>query len=227
MFFYSNDAAFFTYDVGVAGFDDYFVASGLSGVGATWFLKPRTPSAYVDGTIGIAAWNEISTDGGTVDGITGVGLSVGGGLEFARHWLVDGEVVVGRPRGDFDGVSTMTVRVGLIWLCTEADSGEWPGRHGLQLGVGGRRHCSVERTDLVVGWRTLSARTSSSSPAGRVHCRAAGHNRSLAKRDRALREHCARRYRARRPGEATAKSPASRSEGGTRSLCPQTETASS
>jgi hypothetical protein len=113
MIYYSNDAAFFS----VAGLDDYLVVSGLSGIGATWFLKPRAPSAYVDATVGIAAWNVISTDDGTVDGMTGMGLSVGGGLEFARHWLVDGELVVGRPRGDFDqGVNTMTLRVGLIWL---------------------------------------------------------------------------------------------------------------
>ena len=117
MIYYSNDAAFFSYDIGVAGFDDYLVASGLSGLGATWFLKPRAPSAYLDATIGIAAWNEISTDDGTVDGITGAGLSVGGGLEFARHWLADGELIVGRPRGDFDeGYNIMTLRVGLIWL---------------------------------------------------------------------------------------------------------------
>jgi hypothetical protein len=118
LIYYSNDAAFFNYDYSVPGFEyDVLVISGLSGIGATWFLKPRAPSAYVDATIGIAAWNEIDTDDGAVESMTGLGLSVGGGFEFARHWLVDADLIVGRPRDDEGyGLNTMTLRVGLIWL---------------------------------------------------------------------------------------------------------------
>jgi hypothetical protein len=44
-------------------------------------------------------------------------LPVGGGFEFARHWLIDGDGVMGRPRGEFDeGINTLSLRIGEIWL---------------------------------------------------------------------------------------------------------------
>jgi hypothetical protein len=111
LIYYSNDASFFS------PADEYLVSSGLSGVGVTYFLMPQAPSYYVDGAIGIAAWNVLSQADATLDSMTGFGLAVGAGYEFARHWLVDVDIVVGRPRGDFSaGYNTTTIRLGLIWL---------------------------------------------------------------------------------------------------------------
>jgi hypothetical protein len=114
LIYYSNDASFFSVS---SEFDDVFISSGLSGVGVTYFLKPAAPSSYVDASLGFAAWNVFDTDEGSIDSSTGLGLSMGGGFEFARHWLIDGDLVIGRPRGDFDeGYNTTTLRIGVIWL---------------------------------------------------------------------------------------------------------------
>jgi hypothetical protein len=94
-------------------------ASGLSGIGASVFLSPVAPSAYFHAVIGQGVWAEIYDDG-SADGYTGRGFAVGGGYEFAAHWLVDLTVAVTRPkhdRGSFtETYKTTTWTLGLIWL---------------------------------------------------------------------------------------------------------------
>jgi hypothetical protein len=111
LIYYSNDAAFYKETSSFGG--DVLVAVGMSGVGATYFLQPAAPSFYLNGALGIAALNAVSLDDATQDGITGWGVSLGGGYEFARHWLLDGDLVLGRLDG---GLNTSTLRVGIVWL---------------------------------------------------------------------------------------------------------------
>lgn len=54
------------------------------------------------------------------DGYSGTGFSLGGGYEFASHWLVDVAAIVTRPKHDrgtvTDTYETTTWRVALVWL---------------------------------------------------------------------------------------------------------------
>jgi len=112
MIYYHSAGTFYTIDDFSGGSDLYTL--GISGIGATWFLKPGAPSAYVDGTIGRAAWNVLDLDGGGAENIaSGWGFSLGGGFEFARHWLLSGDIIM--TRLEFDTNAT-TMRVGLRWL---------------------------------------------------------------------------------------------------------------
>ena len=112
LLYYSNDAAFFsdpTFD------DDVINVSGLTGFGATWFVRPAAPSFYVGGSIGVSTWAFISNDGDS-DAITGSGFAITGGYEFARHFMIDADVVFGRPGDEFGRLSTRTIRLAINWL---------------------------------------------------------------------------------------------------------------
>jgi hypothetical protein len=112
MIYYSNVANFYSFDDSFNG-ETYVEALGMSGVGATWFFKPTQPSFFVNGAIGIAALRSISTEDSSTDGISGVGVTVGGGYEFARHFLLDAKLLVTRLEDDLNGSA---LRVGLTWL---------------------------------------------------------------------------------------------------------------
>lgn len=112
LIYYTNDASFFSLE----GTDDQLVVSGLSGVGGTYFLKPAAPSFFFDASLGISAFNILDTDGGGTESYTGLGIGVGGGYEFARHWLVDLDVVFGSPDGDGLSLDTRTFRLAINWL---------------------------------------------------------------------------------------------------------------
>jgi hypothetical protein len=112
LIYYSNDASFFSPAT------DYLASSGLTAIGASYFLKPEGPSFFFQGSLGLSAYNMIDTgDATSVDGMTGIGLALGAGYEFARHWLVDLDLVFGRMDQDFGGsFNTRTIRVAFNWL---------------------------------------------------------------------------------------------------------------
>jgi hypothetical protein len=87
LLYYSNNAAFSRDD-----FDDFFLV-GLSGGGVTYLMKATSPTPFVSGSVGVATLSSIVED---TDAEYGVGFSVGGGFEFARHWSVDGQVIFAR-----------------------------------------------------------------------------------------------------------------------------------
>ncbi len=57
--------------------------TGLSGLGATWHLSPRAPSAYLLGAFGMGSSSQPFNDG--VDVHRGAGYLLGAGYEFAPH----------------------------------------------------------------------------------------------------------------------------------------------
>jgi hypothetical protein len=66
------------------------------------------------GTVGLGVYSSfLIDDPGNSNSITGVGLSLGGGYEFARHFMVDGEVILTSLENDLKG---RALRVGLTWL---------------------------------------------------------------------------------------------------------------
>jgi hypothetical protein len=85
---------------------------GFAGVATTYFLKPRSPSAYLVGGIGYSYWDYTFTTEdesewadpawvalGALAGIpvinTGAGVLGGLGYEFARHWSVECDLLWG------------------------------------------------------------------------------------------------------------------------------------
>ncbi|MBD3297436.1 MAG: hypothetical protein GF341_02190 [candidate division Zixibacteria bacterium] len=63
------------------------VASGIGGIGVTYFFKRSVPSVLVHGGGGLAAYT-LPFEDGTNDW-SGYGLWFGGGYEFSRHWTFD------------------------------------------------------------------------------------------------------------------------------------------
>jgi len=114
LLYYSNDAAFTGVPEGSN--QEGILATGLSGLGATYFLNLDQGSFYVDGAVGASARNFISTDDGAVDSDTGFGFSIGGGWEFAPHWLLDADLIFGKVDVGIGDLKTNIFRVGVIWL---------------------------------------------------------------------------------------------------------------
>ena len=118
LIYYNADAAFFRPSYAEEE-DLAFAASGLSGVGAAVFLRPIAPSPYLHVAVGQGVRAEVD-DIDRADGYSGTGFSLGGGYEFASHWLVDVAAIVTRPKHDrgtvTDTYETTTWRVALVWL---------------------------------------------------------------------------------------------------------------
>ena len=66
-----------------AGYD----AIGMSAVGLTYMLKPTTRTPFVTSAVGASLGMSIGSSS-TTD--VGLGLSLGGGYEFARHFSIGG-----------------------------------------------------------------------------------------------------------------------------------------
>ena len=67
----------------------------LSGFGTKYMFSPTSPSGYVNGAVGVAAGGYIDFGEGTFSNLdSGVGFSLGGGWEFARHFSIGGDIVI-------------------------------------------------------------------------------------------------------------------------------------
>ncbi|MEZ5291159.1 MAG: SH3 domain-containing protein [Vicinamibacterales bacterium] len=74
--------------------DDAYDLLGMTGGGATYFFGPRARSWYVTGALGAAIGADVNLDRGTVGSSDrGLAYVVGGGVEFARHWLLGGSAM--------------------------------------------------------------------------------------------------------------------------------------
>ncbi|MBN1149771.1 hypothetical protein JXA84_00960 [candidate division WOR-3 bacterium] len=63
-----------------------------AGIGMTYFFKPKTHSAYIDGNFGFA----IYPIGDWLDDITGgPGFFLGEGYKFSEHWHFHGSILFG------------------------------------------------------------------------------------------------------------------------------------
>ncbi len=71
---------------------------GVTGVGVTYMLRPTSRSAFVRGSVGGGIIADVDFDSSTIESDdAGLGLTVSGGYEFARHWSVEGGAMFVRP----------------------------------------------------------------------------------------------------------------------------------
>jgi hypothetical protein len=64
---------------------------GVTGMGVTYMVRPTAPSPFVRGSVGGGIAADVDFGSGSVSrDDTGLGLTLGGGYEFARHWSVEG-----------------------------------------------------------------------------------------------------------------------------------------
>ena len=109
--YYLSEASWFGLD-NIVG-DRVTIASGLSGVGVTKYVRAQAPSPFFLGSIGLTTWSTpFEERSGTW---VGAGLMLGGGFEFSRHWSVEGNLVWGKPKDEDSGVevssNTFSIRV--------------------------------------------------------------------------------------------------------------------
>lgn len=117
MLYWSSDVSWFRL---TDEFDDGVVISGIGGLGATYFIRDAAPSPYLTAALGFNSFNYIGISDAEITQFFGPGIALGGGFEFARHWLLDGKVLLGRPRhtedGFTDALRVRTFKVTLNWL---------------------------------------------------------------------------------------------------------------
>ena len=75
---------------------------GATGVGVTYMLSSSSPSPFVRGTVGGGIVANVDFGSGSVgSNDSGLGLTLSGGYEFARHWSVEGGAMFVRlPSGN-------------------------------------------------------------------------------------------------------------------------------
>jgi hypothetical protein len=74
-------------------------ATGMSGLGFT--LTPgSSPNFYINGGVGIHVWSEFDFDSGTNASLTGLGLLAGVGYHLSELWMLDFDIIYGKPGDD-------------------------------------------------------------------------------------------------------------------------------
>ena len=101
---YTNKVSWFSIDTGSEKFggpESITITNGISSVAITHFFQPAAPSPYLTVGIGIAVWSApFEVD---LEGISGFGLFLGGGMEFSPHWDVGATVMWGKPGNSESG----------------------------------------------------------------------------------------------------------------------------
>jgi len=95
---------------------DLTVASGISGLGFTWFTNPDPKGLFLTGTLGFASWDYPFEDDS--DMLTGFGVALGLGYEFAPHWAVDLNLMFGSPERSVLDATLKSEFVGLAVTVT-------------------------------------------------------------------------------------------------------------
>ena len=96
------------------------IASGVGGLGVTWYTASAGPSWFVSGLLGFANWSAVfENDSG---GQNGFGVSGGGGYEFSSHWSIEASLSWSSPsdsegsrKVETDPLSVLVVINGLAY----------------------------------------------------------------------------------------------------------------
>lgn len=90
------------------------IANGLGAAGVSYFFRPEAPSPFISGGLGFSTWATPFEEG--TETWSGLGIFVGGGYEFARHWRVEGYLSWGKPTHKKFGVEMSSNA--LSFMCT-------------------------------------------------------------------------------------------------------------
>lgn len=99
--YYVNKVIFFS----AANVD--LIATGMSGIGFTYPL-PSSPDFYFNGGIGIGVWTELDFEAATTESISGLGLLAGVGYHLNELWMLDFDVMYGKPGDDTVTLNTLS-----------------------------------------------------------------------------------------------------------------------
>ena len=82
------------------------IGSSVTAAAVTYYMSPEVSSWFVTGGLGLAGWStRLESDARTYYGI---GLIVGGGYEFSRHWYVEADLTWGQTSDKEDGIEVST-----------------------------------------------------------------------------------------------------------------------
>ena len=95
----------------IAGDNTFFTISGITGAGVSYYLKPTSPSLYINAGAGISVWYRY------YEGlIFGLGFMGGIGYEFTQHWSVECGVMWGNPRYEEDKIKSFAISLSIIGI---------------------------------------------------------------------------------------------------------------
>lgn len=103
MVYWLSKVAWFGKNDSTTDYQDNTIASGVGGLGISYFLKPQAPSLFVTAGAGFSAWS-IPFEG--TDPWTGIGFAWGLGYEFSTNWNVEANVVLGKPKDEVGNIKS-------------------------------------------------------------------------------------------------------------------------
>lgn len=85
---YTNKVMWMSF-VEPVGQESQAAISGATMLGLSYFLKSGTPSLFFSGAVGAAVWSRFPQANNEDERWLGLGLSLGVGFEFSRHWMIE------------------------------------------------------------------------------------------------------------------------------------------
>ena len=111
LLYYTNKVSWFSAWDNIAAF-------GLTGLGLTYYLKPKAPSPLLNAGLGFSSFL-CPFESGWGSSPWGLGFSLGAGYELSPHWSIDVDLIMGWPSngGDVIDVShtynVLSVQIGI------------------------------------------------------------------------------------------------------------------
>jgi len=86
--------------------DNVIILNGFGGAGISYYLKQQSPSFFLSGGLGYSSWGTPFEEG--TEGSYGLGLFLGGGYEFSKHFCIEGNLKWGNPSEDILSTNAFT-----------------------------------------------------------------------------------------------------------------------
>jgi hypothetical protein len=102
--YYFSKVSWFGFDNALG--ENVTISSGVGGIAVRRYFGVEGRAAFVNGGIGLSSWSAPFEDNS--DSWTGLGIMVGAGYEFARHWALEVDLNWGAPQEESGGVTAKT-----------------------------------------------------------------------------------------------------------------------